>query len=87
MSPPSWISLPSPHSAPPPGHHRAPAELPVLYSNFPLANLHVIVYIRQRYFLDSSHHSLPHPHCVHKSTFYVCISIPVLQIGLSVPFF
>ena len=48
---------------------------------------HVVVYIRQCYFLDSSHCSLPYPHCVHKSTFYVCISIPVLQIGLSVPFF
>ena len=27
------------------------------------------------------------PHCVHKSVLYICISITVLQIGSSLPFF
>ena len=33
-------------------------------------------------------HSLPtHCPCVYKSLFYICISVPSLQIGSSVPFF
>ena len=31
--------------------------------------------------------TLSFPRCVHKSVLYICISIPVLQIHLSVPFF
>ena len=31
--------------------------------------------------------TLSFPCCVHKSTVYVCVSIPALQIGPSVPFF
>ena len=27
------------------------------------------------------------PHCVHKSVLYICVSIPSLQIGSSIPFF
>ena len=30
---------------------------------------------------------LPLPHCVHMSILYVCVSVPVLQIGSFVPFF
>ena len=35
----------------------------------------------------SVHPILSFPHCAHKSVLNVCISIPVLQIGPSAPFF
>ena len=50
-----------------------------------LSVLHMIVYICQCYFLNSSHPLLPR--CIHKSNLNVCITIPALQIGSSVPFF
>ena len=39
----------------------------------------------QCYSLSSSHPLLPH--CVHKFVLYICVSVPALQIGSSVPFF
>ena len=55
-------------------------------SSFPLAtSLHMTVYICQCYPLNSFHPFLP-PLCP-KSVLYVCISIPALQIGSSVPLF
>ena len=63
------------------------AELPVLYSNFPLAsyvthgNVYTPVLLSQ-----SIHPTLSFLCCVHKSILYICISIPTLQIGPSVPF-
>ena len=39
-------------------------ELPVLYSLYPLAILHIVVYIHQCYSLNSSHHPLPPLPCV-----------------------
>ena len=58
----------------------------MLYSSFPLA-IHftydsVYVSIPVSQFIPQS----PLPH-VHKSVLYVCISIPAVQIGSSVPFF
>ena len=50
-----------------------------------LSVLHMAVYICQCYFLNLPHPFLPH--CVHKSTLYVCVSIPSRQIGSLVPFF
>lgn len=62
------------------------AELPVLYSTFPLylfctrkcMHFNATLLIRP---------TLSSPHCVHKSVLHVCASIPTLQTGLSVPFF
>ena len=61
------------------------AELRVLYSSFPLAILHVVMYICRCSFLNSSHPLLPQlgpqvhsPHLV---------SIPAPQTGSSVPLF
>ena len=59
ISTPSWTSLPS-HPTPPlvviTDHW---SELPVLHSNFPLAVLHMVVYMFQWYSLSSSHPLLP----------------------------
>ena len=59
-------------------------ELPVLYSSFPQAVLHGSVYTSM---LPSQFIPLSFPHCVHMSVLYICVSIPALQIGSSVPFF
>ena len=61
-------------------------ELPVGYSNFPLAIylIHCDVYI-SRYSLNLSHPL--RPLLCPQSVLCVCISILVLQIGSSVPFF
>ena len=48
-----------------------------------LAVLHMAVYICQSYSPNSSH--LPFPLCVHISVLYICVSIPALQVGSSVP--
>ena len=60
------------------------AELPVLYSSFPVAVFHMVVYICQCY-----PPNLPHPLLTPLCLFihYICISVPALQIGSSVPFF
>ena len=60
------------------------AEAPVLYSSFPLTILHVVVYIYQCHAPNLSHLLSPYSH-IYKSVLYICISIPALQIGLSVP--
>ena len=61
------------------------AELPVLFSKFPVAILHGILHmIVVIATLHSSHPLLP---SVHKSILYICISIPSLQIGSAVPLF
>ena len=51
ISTPSWASILPPHPTPL-GGHRAPAELPVLYSSFPISVFHMVVYIWQCYFLN-----------------------------------
>ena len=38
-------------------------------------------------FILSIHPTLSFPHCVYKSLFYVCDSIPALQIGSSLSSF
>ena len=63
------------------------ADLPVLCSSFPLA-IHFTsgsIYIYQCYSLTSF--QLPLPHRVLKSILYICIFIPSLPLGSSVPFF
>ena len=62
-------------------HHRALVELPVLYSSFLLAVLHMVVHIRQCYSPMHSRLSFPHPYSVPMSILYNCISIPDLQIA------
>ena len=76
-----------PHPIPPiqvvTGHR---TKLPAFYSTFPLA----IYFTQQCIHVDPNlpiRPTLPFPHCVHMSVLYVCISIPALQIGSSVPFF
>ena len=62
------------------------AELPVLYSSFPLA-----VYVAH----GSIYESIPIPQFVHPplpplcpmSIMYICVSIPALKMVVSVPFF
>ena len=85
-SPLSWASLPPSlsHSSRSSKHQ---ADLPVLCSSFPLA-IHFTsgsIYIYQCYSLTSF--QLPLPHRVLKSILYICIFIPSLPLGSSVPFF
>ena len=75
---PSLLRLPSTLPIPPLSvvtKHRA--DLPVLCSCFPLAILHLVVYIFQCYSFTWSQHTLPPP-CVLKSILYVWVFIPVL---------
>ena len=86
ISPSSWASLPPPsQSARSSQEHWA--ELLVLDSRFPLAicftHGYIYMYICQCYARNSP--TLPFPHCVCMSVLYICISIPALQIGWSVP--
>ena len=78
LGPPSYPPPPHPSS-----HQEHWAELPLLYSRSQLTVLHLVVHIPPSQPPSSSHHSLPCPH-VHP---YVCVSIPSLQTGSSVPFF
>ena len=82
---PSLLTLPPtpPHSTPQSVTEHQVA-LPVLHSNLLLAVLHMVMYMFQRYSLNLS--CLLLPHCVHKSVFYVCVSIPALQISSSFHF-
>ena len=61
---PSWTSPPASHLSRSSQHQ---VELPVLYSNFPLAILHVVMYLFQRcfQFIPSS------PSSIHKSSLCV----------------
>ena len=61
--------------------------LPVLYINFPIYQL-------ASYFIHDSvcisvllSQFVPPSPCVHKSVLYICVFIPSLQMGSSVPFF
>ena len=85
---------PSLPSHPIPSHPRPPllvvtehqVELPVLYTEFPLA----IYFTRGTAYVStllSPFVPLSFPHCVHKSVLCVCVSIAAVQIGSSVPFF
>ena len=62
------------------------ADLAVLCGCFPLAILHLVVYISPCHSLTSSQLTLPPPHVL-KSILYVCNFIPVLPLGSSEPFF
>ena len=80
ISPPSWTFLP-PHL----GHPRAPSWAPcavqqVPTSYFTQGSVYMSVLISQ--FVPPS----PSPR-IHMSVLYVCVSIPALHIGSSVPFF
>ena len=84
IPPPCRASLPSLH--PPFEVITEPqAGLPLSYSSFSPAIhfTHNSVYV-DAYFPHQSHCL---PCCVHKSILCICISIPSLQIGSSVPFF
>ena len=66
-------------------HHRAPGWAPcVTQQSFPLA-----IYFTQGHYSFNTTLSfqptLSFPHCVHKSIRYICISMPALQMGSSVP--
>ena len=85
-------TLPLEHSFHPPPHPTSLdvatkhwVELLALHNKFPLAiysaygNVYASVSL-------SSPHRLP-PRCVHRPVLYLCISIPALQVGSSIPFF
>ena len=61
-------------------------DLPVPCSCFPLAVLHLVVYICQCHSLTSSQLTLPPPRVL-KSILYICVFIPVLPLGSSEPYF
>ena len=91
ISPPSWTSLlplliPPLLNPTPLGHHRARAEVSVLYSNsLQLSALYMAVHLFQCCSLSLSHSlSL---NCALRSVFYICVSIPALQRGSIVPSF
>ena len=79
---PSTLSLPpTPHPTPL-VITKHQTELPVLYSSFPQLSVHTwqCVYVTHcSQFVPPSH--------FHMSILYICVSIPPLQIGSSVPFF
>ena len=77
---PSLLSL-LPTCLPPQVIPEHQAELPVLHSSLPLA----VCFMHDRVYVSVLTLSLPP--CAHTSILHVCISIPALQIGLSVPFF
>ena len=75
------------HVSPPleaPSHLRRLSQSPKV-SGFPLATLHIVVYMFPRYSLHTS--TLSFPYYVRKSVLYVCTSIAALQIDSSVPSF
>ena len=86
VSPPCWTSLPPP-LPPDVGRHRAPSWAPCAVPQVPTSYLFYAwqcIYVKPNLPI---HPILPFPHCVHTSVLYICISIPALQIGSSVPFF
>ena len=84
ISPPSWTSLPllpPAHSSHPSTRLECWAELPALYSWFPLAIIHTAVYLCETQSPNAPHISLCHPvpcprHHVHASILSICFSIP-----------
>ena len=75
-----------PSSHPPSlGHHGVPGWAPSVTEQLPCVTHGC--YISQCCFLNSSYPLLLLVDCVYKSVLYVCVSIPTLQIGSSVPFF
>ena len=75
MSSPSWAFPPPFHPSGSSTEHQA--ELPLLYSSFPLAILHMIVCICQCYFLNLSYPLLPPTvstclFCTSTSAFLLC---------------
>ena len=83
---PSFLDLP-PNSPPHPQaitEHRA--ELPVLYSSFPLSVsfTHGSVYMSLPFISCSPSPTIPR---VHMFMLCICISVPALELGSSVRFF
>ena len=76
---------PNPQAHPTPlGYHRAPVELPVLHSNFPLAVY--FTYGNAYVSMLLSPFVPPSPARVHEPVLYVCVSIPLPQTCSSVQF-
>ena len=83
----SWTSLLSLPSQP--SRSSQSTELSSLRYTLPshlLSVLHMLVYMCQPQYPSSPHLLYP-LHCVHTFVYYICISIPALQIGSSVSFF
>ena len=66
------------------GHHRAPRWAFCAIQQVPMMILHMEACIYWSQSPNSSHPPLPLS-CVHTSIFYICVSIPVLQVHSSVP--
>ena len=67
------------------GHHRAWSWAPCVVQQLHISCSHMVVQACQCSSLTSFHPLLPR--CVHKSVLFICIFIPGLYIGSSVPFF
>ena len=85
---PSLLGLPPPPHPPHLGHHRAPSWAPCAIQQVPTSYLFYTwwcIYVNPNL---PVHPTLPFPAPrVHMSVLYACVSIPVPQIGSSVPFF
>ena len=69
------------------GHHKAPSWAPRATRQLPTSDP---FYTGRCIYVNPNlpiHPFLPFHLCVHMLALYICISIPVLQIGSSVPFF
>ena len=85
ISPPSWS--PSQHRIPSRSSQiTRPGSLCYIATSQQLSILHLMVciYVKTTF---SIHHNVSFHHCVHKSIFHICVSIPSLQIGSSMPYF
>ena len=85
VSPPSWASFLPTSPSHPLGHHRAPSWAPCAVQQLCTSYLLYTWYCA--YINTNLPVPTPLPPRVHKSILYVCISVPTLQIGSSVPFF
>ena len=77
---------PPSHPTHPSGHHRGRGDLSVLCNNFTTAVCLTPSSVYASMLLPQFTPLFPSPSCVHMSATYFCVFMPVLQIGLSVPF-
>ena len=84
---PSLLHLPPTLPIPPPRWSQSTELISLCYAaaSHQLPILHLVVYVCQRYCLTMS--QPPLPPCVLKAVLNICIFIPALPLGSSVPFF
>ena len=82
LEPPSHPPYPTPL-----GGHKAPSRSPCAMQLLPTSHPFYIWWCIYVHATLSLRPSLPFPPCVLKSLLYICVFIPVLPLGSSVPFF